>query len=223
MSDPTAQASSDAGAGQAATAQGTQGRDAPASALSAAAAAPSTADAGKPDAAGGAEAKPEGKAEAKAGAPEKYELKAPEGMELDAAALEAATPIFKELGLSGEQAQKLADIYAAQMAAVVQRQRETWTQQHEGWVSTMKADPEFGGEKFAASIGTIAKAIDGLMGSEAKAFREMLDLTGAGNHPQMARLLYRVGKALGEDGLVRGDAAAQPRSAAEILYPVRKD
>lgn len=220
MSDPsnTAQASTDAGAGQAATDRAKPATDAPASALSAAAAADT-----KADAAAGAtdqgEAKPEGDAKPEAGVPEKYEINAREGMDLDSAALEAATPVFKELGLSNEQAQKLSDIYADRMAAVAKLQRDAWSKQQEGLVSSMKSDAEFGGDKFAASIGSMVKAIDGLMGKEAAAFKRMLDETGAGNHPEMARLLYRVGKALGEDGMVRGDASAQPRSPAEILYP----
>jgi hypothetical protein len=225
MSDQstTAQASTDAGAGQAATDQAKPTPDAPASAISAAAAADTKADAaaGATDAAD--KAKPEGEAKPADGAPEKYELKLPEGMQLDDAALAAATPVFKELGLTNEQAQKLSDIYAARMADVAKQQRDAWTAQQEGLVSSMKSDAEFGGDKFAASLGSIAKAIDGVMGKEAAAFKRMLDSTGAGNHPEMARLLYRVGKALGEDGLVRGDASAQQRTPAEILYPKAKE
>lgn len=215
MSDAgnTAQVSPDAGAGQAATETAGRGADAPVSALSAAAAADTKADAAKGADPAAGETKP---AE---GVPEVYELKMPEGMTLDAATLEAATPVFKELGLTAAQAQKLTDIYAGRMAAVVQQQRDVWAKQHEGWVSSMKTDAEFGGDKFNANIGAIASAIDKVMGKEAAAFKAMLDITGAGNHPEMARMLYRVGKAIGEDGLVRGDRSAQPRSPAEILYP----
>ena len=211
----TAQASTDAGAGQAAAATSTPAPDAPASALSAAGAAEPKADAAAPA---------QAEAPKPAAVPEKYELKAPEGMELDASALEAATPIFKDLGLTTEQAQKLADVYASQMAKVAQQQRETWTKQHEGWVSDMKADAEFGGDKLASSLSTMSHVIDKVMGNEAAAFKQMLDLTGAGNHPQMARLLYRVGKAIGEDGLVRGSnaGAMTENDLAKSLFPTMK-
>ena len=160
MSDAgnTAQVSPDAGAGQAATENAGRGADAPVSALSAAAAADTKADAAKKADSAAGETKP---AE---GVPEVYELKMPEGMSLDAATLEAATPVFKELGLNAAQAQKLTDIYAGRMAAVVQQQRDAWAKQHEGWVSSMKADAEFGGDKFAGNVSAIASAIDKVMG-----------------------------------------------------------
>lgn len=54
----------------------------------------------------------EGEGEGEDKVPDKYEIKAPEGMELDAQMVEQFTPIFKELGLSQEKAQKLADAYS---------------------------------------------------------------------------------------------------------------
>jgi hypothetical protein len=53
--------------------------------------------------------------------PESYELVAPDGVTLDAASVEAATPVFKELGLTNEQANKLVPI-ATQMAQRIQDQ-----------------------------------------------------------------------------------------------------
>ena len=50
--------------------------------------------------------------EAEAGAPKRYELSAPEGFPIDAEALELATPIFQELGLSNDQANKLMPVAA---------------------------------------------------------------------------------------------------------------
>src|SRR5579863_3544340 len=48
-------------------------------------------------------------------APDKYtDFKAPDGYTLDPATIEAATPIFKELGLSQDAAQKLVDFHATQ-------------------------------------------------------------------------------------------------------------
>ena len=59
-----------------------------------------------------AETKAETKTDAK-GPPDKYEFKAPDGWtdkgwELDGAVIESATPLFKELGLTNDQAQKLS-------------------------------------------------------------------------------------------------------------------
>lgn len=212
----TAQASTDAGTGQAAVAPSTPAPDAPAAAQVTDSAAEPKADAAAPAAQTEAPKAPV--------VPETYELKAPEGMELDASALEAAAPIFKDLGLTNDQAQKLTDVYAAQMAKVAQQQRDTWVKQHEGWVSSMKSDAEYGGDSFDASLGKMAHVINKTMGDQAQAFRQMLDLTGAGNHPEMARFLVRVGKALGEDGFVRGNnaAAMSEDGLAKSMYPTMK-
>src|SRR6185437_10360924 len=45
------------------------------------------------------------------GPPESYDFKAPEGKELNSKFLDRATPVFKELGLSQANAQKLVDTY----------------------------------------------------------------------------------------------------------------
>lgn len=245
MSDPsnTAQASTDAGAGQAAADQGKQGAGAPASPLSTAGAADpkadataTGADAAKPDP-NQADAK-DGKSDdakdkdgkdGKAEVPETYELKMPEGMTLDEAALAEAAPVFKELGLKQDQAQKLADVYAKQVQKLQAQSTEAWKKQHEGWVKSMVGDAEYGGDgKLAVKDGRLAgasseligRAINKIGGEQAHAFKEMLDMTGAGNHPEMARFLYRVGKMVGEGSLVRGDAAAPARDSRpeEVLY-----
>jgi len=243
MSDPsnTAQASTDAGAGQAAADGSKPGADAQASLLSTASAADAKADgtkqgtdpnAAKPD----PNAKPEGDgkkddAEAdKAKVPEKYELTMPEGMQLDEAALAEATPLFKEYGLSNEQANKLAALYAKQVEKLAASSRDAMTQQHEGWKNATLTDKEFGGDALIGKDGKpgpnliqITAAIDRVAGEQATAFKEMLDQTGAGNHPEMGRFLYRVGKMVGEGSMVRGDAAAAgDRAAEDVLYPSMK-
>ena len=61
------------------------------------------------------------KAESKV--PEAYDLKAPEGAGLDAEGLKAFEPIFKEVGLSQEQAQKLVNLYGEKQASFVEEQK----------------------------------------------------------------------------------------------------
>jgi len=66
---------------------------------------------------------------AKQGAPENYDIKAPEGMELDQEALGEFAPIAKELKLTNEQAQKLADVHSK----TLQRQTETYKKMTAEW------------------------------------------------------------------------------------------
>jgi hypothetical protein len=51
--------------------------------------------------------------------------------------------------------------------------------------------------------------------------RNALDESGFGNHPELIRLIAKVGKAIGEDSdFVRSDAnaAVKPKSDAELFY-----
>jgi hypothetical protein len=89
---------------------------------------------------------------AKAAVPETYELTVPEGFEkLDADAVAAATPVFKELGLSNEQANKLMPVageYAKRIVAERDQQfLGTILEQRKAWLE-MPADKEIGGQNW---------------------------------------------------------------------------
>jgi len=142
------------------------------------------------------EQKPEGE-RPKAVVPEKYELKAPEGMTIDQAMLDQYVPVFKELGITNEGAQKLADIYSKSLKAQSDNQSKQSINQYkeivEGWkTETMK---ELGADT-AKTLAAASKAIDKLGGEK---LREVLNETGVGNHPEMVRFFANVGKKLSED------------------------
>lgn len=157
--------------------------------------------------------------------PEKYELTVSEGFDLDPAALEAATPVFQELGLSNEQAQKLIPV-AEQFAASIgdklnQQILESVAQERAAWLNEAKADEEIGGNKWEASLVTAAKALDTLGFAKGTPFRNLLDESGLGNHPEMIRAFVKVGRAISEDSDFprSGAATTGARTAAETLYP----
>jgi hypothetical protein len=202
---------------------------APATALGTAAAEGTTADTAAADAPA-AEAKTEDTqegeaAEAAAVVPDKYELVVSEGLTIDPAQLEAATPVFRELGLTNEQANKLmpvAEQFAKSIGDNLNRQiLESVAGERKAWLDTAKADPDIGGQNWDASLVTAAKALDGLGFPKGSSFRALLDESGLGNHPDMIRAFVQVGRAIGEDNdFPRGGAATSaPRTAAEILYP----
>lgn len=185
------------------------------------------------------EKKPEAKTEPEAkaeeakpaeGAPEKYEFKAPEGTELDAKAIEAATPIFKELNLSQDQAQKLVDLYSAQTKAQAEAPIKAFTDLVTGWRNEVIKDPSIGNGKdgLADNVSkAIGNAINGLGQTEAAAFRDVLDKTGLGNNPTFIKGLYGMVKDLGEGRHVAGKgptepgtrAPGSPQTAAQRMYP----
>ena len=145
-------------------------------------------------------------------APESYDLKMPEGVQLDTAAADEFKGIAKEYGLSQEQAQKVADI-GAKMA---QRQAEAHQTQVQAWVDAVKTDKEIGGDKLSENLAVARKTIDTFGSPELK---EVLNTTGLGNHPEIVKLAYKIGKAISDDGFVRGGNTSSPRSAADIMYP----
>jgi hypothetical protein len=159
-----------------------------------------------------------------AAVPETYELAVPEGFEkLDPEAVAAATPIFKELGLSNDQANKLVPI-AAEMAKRIVTDRDqqllgTILEQRKDWLETARKDPEIGGANWDATLRTAAQGLDRLGFPKGSPLRGALDESGFGNHPEMIRLMSKVGSAIGEDGtFVRGEGGAGKKSDAELFY-----
>jgi hypothetical protein len=170
--------------------------------------------------------------EKKAEVPEKYEFKPPadwaeKGFELDTALIETATPLFKELGLSQEGAQKLVDFYAAQSMKDHEATAQLVIDQNNKWIADAKA--EFGNRLTTEMKPVISKAIDSLGEAVSKPFRQAMDDTGLGNHPDFIRAMYAFAQKVTEGGHVAGrgptkesqaapGASSRP-SAASAMYP----
>ena len=156
-----------------------------------------------------AETKDEG--EKPEGAPEKYEWAAPEGVTLDESIMGSLSEVAKELNLSQDAAQKLVDKMAPAMA---QRQAAQVQAMQAEWRESSSGDAEFGGAKLAENMAVAKKALDAFATPE---FRQLLEQTGMGNHPEVIRTFYRAGKAISEDGLVSGSAPKAPRDARSLF------
>ena len=145
------------------------------------------------------------------GAPEKYEWAAPEGVTLDESVMGSLSEVAKELNLSQDAAQKLVDKMAPAMA---QRQAAQVQAMQAEWRESSSGDAEFGGAKLAENMAVAKKALDAFATPE---FRQLLEQTGMGNHPEVIRTFYRAGKAISEDGLVSGSAPKAPRDARSLF------
>ncbi|HBY9794575.1 TPA: peptidase [Klebsiella pneumoniae] len=129
-------------------------------------------------------------------------------------------PVARELGLSNDQAQKLAGLWPQLQEQMQNRQAESWGQQVEQWATDTKADKEIGGDKLTVSVGHAQKALDTFASKE---FREFLDSTGLGNHPEMVRAFAKVGKLMSEDSFVTGQGNGSPKNdLVEAFYPSKK-
>ena len=150
--------------------------------------------------------------------PETYaDFDLPEGVTVDTSALEKASPLFKELGLNQEQAQKVVSFYADQVQAGEQGRTDAYNQLMDDWRTQSMTDKEFGGDKFEENVGVARQAIDKFGTPELK---QLLSEHGVGNHPEVIRFMVKVGKLTQEDvpgG--RTSASGQTQSRDQILYP----
>ena len=141
----------------------------------------------------------------------------PEGVELDSALLTEAAPLFKELGLNQDQAQKLVDFQAKQAKASSESQVDAFNQLMNDWQGQSKNDKEFGGDKFEENVGIARSAIDKFGTPELK---QLLEEHGVGNHPEVIRFMVKVGKLTAEDvpgGTTTPTSKSQDR--VSLLYP----
>lgn len=171
------------------------------------------------------ETKVEDKAAAKTevvGAPEKYEpFTMPEGYTLDEQLFDEFTPVLKELNLPQAAAQKVMDfapklIERTQQSTIAQVLEQTGLKDFPSWAAAVKTDKELGGDKYAENLAVAKKAIDTFGTPE---LRAVLKQTGLGNHPEVVRAFFKVGKQISEDTFVQGSKAVPKKSTAEVLYP----
>lgn len=129
------------------------------------------------------------------------DFKTPEGYKLDGEAGQKFKSMAKEMGLTQEQAQKLVDFDAGR---AVKAQEEQTSKLHKAsfdWLEAAKADKEIGGANLETSVAVAKKALDTFGSPELK---QMLQLSGLGNHPEVIRAFNKIGKAISEDGFVQG-------------------
>jgi len=156
-------------------------------------------------------------------APELYEFKTPKGLPqghlMQEAVLDVYTDIARELDLSQEGAQKLLDKV---LPAIHQQGTEELRKTRAEWVKQVNADKELGGDKASENLAVAKKALD-RFGSPA--LRELLNgQLGLGDHPEVIRLFFKIGKAISEDRFVAGREGTSVdlndmASMARKMYP----
>lgn len=156
--------------------------------------------------------------ETKPAAQEAYQLALPDGSPLDPKALEEISAFARERGFSKEQAQAVLERESAVLTSYREAQQAALQQATEQWFAEVKADPELGGEAFAKNV-ELAKRVVARYGSEK--LKQTLNESGLGNHPELVRLLVKIGKETAEDTLVvpRATQTPQSREARDVLFP----
>lgn len=150
------------------------------------------------------------------GSPEKYDaFTMPEGIELKGEKLERFESIAKELNLTQAQAQKLASLGGDLIGDISKQQSDHMEQVSNDWKKASENDKEFGGVFLSENMATAKKALDAFA---SQTFRELLDKTGLGNHPEVVRTFFRVGKAISEDKVITSNQENTSRDPADILF-----
>jgi len=151
------------------------------------------------------------------GAPEAYvDFTLPEGVTLNPEALGKFTEAAKGLGLSQEGAQQLLDFHTAALAEAVKNPVDTVLTMRKEWRDSVLSDKSLAANndlrpEVRANIG---RAID-MLGPEAPAFREAMNLTGAGDHPAFVKALNFFASRLAEGKSVTG------RGPAPVANPAK--
>lgn len=141
----------------------------------------------------------------------------PKGLEMNAELLEQAIPVFQELGLSQEQAQKLVDIQAKHIEASQQGQQDAFNQLKLDWIEQAKNDKEIGGDKFDENVATAKDALS-KFGNEG--LTKLLNDFGIGNHPDVIRFMANIGRLTKEDNPDNsGQVVKGENDRVSVLYP----
>lgn len=147
--------------------------------------------------------------------PEKYVLKLPENAKLDAAHVEKVSTIAKERGLSQEQAQAMLERDNQLISEHTDGMTKNYEKTMEQWVVSAKEDKEIGGAAFVENV-EMAKRVLDRFGNDS--LKNELNATGFGNHPEVLRLLSKIGKAMGEDKLVIAPVPKQEKANLSVMY-----
>src|ERR1700689_3411112 len=162
--------------------------------------------------------------------PETYAaFKVPEGFKLEDAAPSDANTLFKKLGLTQDQAQKAIDLYAKYAQDSQAQSLKSLRETRDGWVA--EAKQKFGnavepGGKIVVGMSKMLESIgDAKLASD---FRQVMNLTGAGDHPAFIGVFNWLIDKFGEGTQVNGKGASPfgqtapgggRKSTAQEIYP----
>lgn len=153
----------------------------------------------------------------------KYKLTMPEGIEVDQDLLDQMSPIWKEKGMTHKDAQDLTDKYVEQRMKEADAAQTSWKDTTDGWAEETKTDKEIGGEQFKGNL-QIAKNTLEKFGNPK--LMDALTNSGMGSHPEIIRMLVKVGNSMSDDDIPTPNGETQAtvaNSNAEIAAELYGD
>ena len=147
---------------------------------------------------------------------ESYDLKLPDGSKLKPEQVEDIKSYAKAKGLSSEAAQELLQREASVVDGYFKELQTEHQKITEAWKQEVVKDSEIGGEKMNENIQLAQRSLEKF--GTPKLIQE-LESTGYGNHPEVIRLLTRIGRAMSNDKMVvAGAQTGGLKSLEETFY-----
>lgn len=176
-----------------------------------------------------AEAAPaEKEAQAEAAPLPKYDaLKLPEGLKLDDKSVGEFDTLLGKYQQSAKAdhaavsnlRQELVNMYIAEKQRELQLQRDVWQRTRNEWRDQVSKDRTIGGNRLQTVLTDAAVVRDRFATPR---FREMIELTGAGDHPGMIEFVNNVARYLDRHGLLR-EGKPVPATKAVQPAPTKKE
>lgn len=137
----------------------------------------------------------------------------PEGIEADPAVMADLAKVAGELKLDKAGVEKLLPIGAKIAGQIVEAQNEAYGKIREGWRNEVAQDKNL--SNYAEVVGKAMQTY----GSEE--LKKVLNETGLGDNPELARFFYKIGQTVKEDKIVTGQATQNvvEKSAADKMFP----
>lgn len=158
-----------------------------------------------------------------------YELKLPDDVTLDDARLGEFTKELAEFETLTKApheemqklGQKLVDRYVAEVQNTIKGYQDAWVQRNNDWLKSFENDPEIGGNRKETTKTAALEFISTHGGTpeQQQEFRQLMDMTGAGNHPAMIRMFAKAMTSMKEGGPIPASKPApDARSKVATRY-----
>lgn len=142
--------------------------------------------------------------------PEAYEWRLPEGVQIGEGETETYQSLFRELSLTQEQVDRIAEVEGELAQARIQQQE----QMREDWKAAAQKDEELGRD-WDLTLQRAGYALNELADEE---FANFLEDTGLGDHPVLIKAFARLGQVMSNDQFGSGNPAPEQQPSYRSWY-----
>lgn len=122
----------------------------------------------------------------------------------------------KENNFSNDVANKIAEKANSYLSDYVKNQQAIFENEVNSWEDMIKKDKDFGGEKFQENVNFAHQVINKFASQE---FKQLLNETGYGNHPELFKFIAKIGSAMKPDSFEHGSKQGGiKKSIEEVFY-----